>query len=83
MGHIKLASRLATCGTSRASRAAWPSPRHVTAHLEKILYFANYIVTDVHEEARKDMLASLNMDKDERAIGCALTSTPKQGAPGR
>src|SRR5258708_13192011 len=40
------------------------SPRN----LEKILYFANYIVTDVHEEARADMLAALNMDKDERAI---------------
>src|SRR5258708_34167340 len=40
------------------------SPRN----LEKILYFANYIVTDVHEEPRKDMLAVLNMDKDERAI---------------
>src|SRR5437879_3999289 len=37
-------------------------------HLEKILYFANYIVTDVHEEARADMLAALTMDKDERAI---------------
>src|SRR5229473_3231557 len=40
------------------------SPRN----LEKILYFANYIVTDVYEEARKDMLSVLNMDKDERAI---------------
>src|SRR5260370_33573130 len=40
------------------------SPRN----LEKILCSANYIVTDVHEEARKDMLATLNMDKDERAI---------------
>src|SRR5258708_30838324 len=40
------------------------SPRN----LEKILYFANYIVTDVHEEVRQDMLAVLNMDKDERAI---------------
>jgi DNA-directed RNA polymerase subunit beta' len=40
------------------------SPRN----LEKILYFANYIVTDVHEEVRNDMLAVLNMDKDERAI---------------
>src|SRR6266568_6378608 len=40
------------------------SPRN----LEKILYFANYIVTDVYEEPRKDMLSVLNMDKDERAI---------------
>src|SRR5260370_14072156 len=37
-------------------------------NLEKILYFANYIVTDVHEEVRQDMLSVLNMDKDERAI---------------
>src|SRR2546428_170018 len=34
---------------------------------EKILYFANYIVTDIHEEARADMLAARNMDKGERA----------------
>src|SRR5947199_30325 len=40
------------------------SPRN----LEKILYFANYIVTDVHEEVRQDMLAVLNMDKVDRAI---------------
>src|SRR5207302_1955803 len=40
------------------------SPRN----LEKILYFANYIVTDVHEEVRQDMLSVLNMDKDERAV---------------
>src|SRR6058998_1887186 len=40
------------------------SPRN----LEKILYFANYIVTDVHEEVRQDMLAVLNIDKDERAV---------------
>jgi DNA-directed RNA polymerase subunit beta' len=69
MGHIKLASPVSHVWyfkgiPSRMGLLLDMSPRN----LEKILYFANYIVTDVHEEARKDMLAVLNMDKDERAI---------------
>ena len=69
MGHIKLASPVSHVWyfkgiPSRMGLLLDMSPRN----LEKILYFANYIVTDVHEEARKDMLATLNMDKDERAI---------------
>src|SRR5258708_9250540 len=69
MGHIKLASPVSHVWyfkgiPSRMGLLLDMSPRN----LEKILYFANYIVTDVHEEARQDMLATLNMDKDERAI---------------
>src|SRR5947199_1439745 len=69
MGHIKLASPVSHVWyfkgiPSRMGLLLDMSPRN----LEKILYFANYIVTDVHEEARKDMLAVLNMDKDERAV---------------
>jgi DNA-directed RNA polymerase subunit beta' len=69
MGHIKLASPVSHVWyfkgiPSRMGLLLDMSPRN----LEKILYFANYIVTDVHEEARADMLAALNMDKDERAI---------------
>src|SRR6266853_416361 len=69
MGHIKLASPVSHVWyfkgiPSRMGLLLDMSPRN----LEKILYFANYIVTDVHEEVRKDMLAVLNMDKDERAI---------------
>src|ERR1700694_577059 len=69
MGHIKLASPVSHVWyfkgiPSRMGLLLDMSPRT----LEKILYFANYIVTDVHEEARKDMLATLTMDKDERAI---------------
>src|SRR6202165_6107370 len=69
MGHIKLASPVSHVWyfqgiPSRMGLLLDMSPRN----LEKILYFANYIVTDVHEEARKDMLATLTMDKDERAI---------------
>ncbi|TMB86609.1 MAG: DNA-directed RNA polymerase subunit beta', partial [Chloroflexi bacterium] len=69
MGHIKLASPVSHVWyfkgiPSRMGLLLDMSPRN----LEKILYFANYIVTDVHEEVRKDMLATLNMDKDERAI---------------
>ncbi len=69
MGHIKLASPVSHVWyfkgiPSRMGLLLDMSPRN----LEKILYFANYIVTDVHEEARKDMLASLNMDKDDRAV---------------
>src|SRR2546427_160008 len=69
MGHIKLASPVSPVWyfkgiPSRMGLLLDMSPRN----LEKILYFANYIVTDIHEEARADMLAALNMDKDERAI---------------
>src|SRR5712692_7131777 len=69
MGHIKPASPVSHVWyfkgiPSRMGLLLDMSPRN----LEKILYFANYIVTDVHEEARADMLAALNMDKDERAI---------------
>jgi len=69
MGHIKLASPVSHVWyfkgiPSRMGLLLDMSPRN----LEKILYFANYIVTDVHEEVRKDMLTVLNMDKDERAI---------------
>src|SRR6266702_95902 len=69
MGHIKLASPVSHVWyfkgiPSRMGLLLDMSPRN----LEKILYFANYIVTDVHEQVRADMLAALNMDKDERAI---------------
>src|SRR5712691_9766805 len=69
MGHIKLASPVSHVWyfkgiPSRMGLLLDMSQRN----LEKILYFANYIVTDVHEEARADMLAALTMDKDERAI---------------
>jgi DNA-directed RNA polymerase subunit beta' len=69
MGHIKLASPVSHVWyfkgiPSRMGLLLDMSPRN----LEKILYFANYIVTDVHEEVRQDLLATLNMDKDERAV---------------
>src|SRR5437879_5889441 len=69
MGHVKLASPVSHVWyfkgiPSRMGLLLDMSPRN----LEKILYFANYIVTDVHEEARADMLAALNIDKDARVI---------------
>src|ERR1700724_2042406 len=69
MGHIKLASPVSHVWyfkgiPSRMGLLLDMSQRN----LEKILYFANYIVTDVHEEVRNDMLGVRNMDKDERAI---------------
>jgi len=69
MGHIKLASPVSHVWyfkgiPSRMGLLLDMSPRN----LEKILYFANYIVTDVHEEVRQDMLSVLNMDKDDRAV---------------
>ena len=56
MGHIKLASPVSHVWyfkgiPSRMGLLLDMSPRN----LEKILYFANYIVTDVHEEVRQDM----------------------------
>jgi DNA-directed RNA polymerase subunit beta' len=70
MGHIKLASPVSHVWyfkgiPSRMGLLLDMSPRN----LEKILYFANYIVTDVNEDLRQDMLAGLNMDTDARAVG--------------
>jgi len=68
MGHIKLASPVSHVWyfkgiPSRMGLLLDMSPRN----LEKILYFANYIVTDVNEELRQEMLANLSVDTDERA----------------
>jgi DNA-directed RNA polymerase subunit beta' len=69
MGHIKLASPVSHVWyfkgiPSRMGLLLDMSPRN----LEKILYFANYIVTDVHEDVRAEMLANLSMDSDEEAL---------------
>jgi DNA-directed RNA polymerase subunit beta' len=69
MGHIKLASPVSHVWyfkgiPSRMGLLLDMSPRN----LEKILYFANYIVTDVNEDVRLELLGSLNMDTDDRAI---------------
>src|ERR671939_374111 len=69
MGHIALASPVSHIWyfkgiPSRMGLLLDMSPRN----LEKILYFANYIVTDVNEEIRREMLSNLNMDSDERAV---------------
>jgi DNA-directed RNA polymerase subunit beta' len=69
MGHIKLASPVSHVWyfkgiPSRLGLLLDMSPRN----LEKILYFANYIVTDVNEDARRDMLATLTLETDEEAV---------------
>jgi DNA-directed RNA polymerase subunit beta' len=69
MGHIKLASPVSHVWyfkgiPSRMGLLLDMSPRN----LEKILYFANYIVTDVNEEVRNEMLATLSPETDERAV---------------
>jgi DNA-directed RNA polymerase subunit beta' len=68
MGHIKLASPVSHVWyfkgiPSRMGLLLDMSPRN----LEKILYFANYIVTDVNEDLRQDMMGKLSVDTDERA----------------
>ena len=68
MGHIKLASPVSHVWyfkgiPSRMGLLLDMSPRN----LEKILYFANYIVTDVNEDLRADMMAGLSVDTDDRA----------------
>src|SRR6266700_4865647 len=68
MGHIKLASPVSHVWyfkgiPSRMGLLLDMSPRN----LEKILYFANYIVTDVNEDLRQDLMGKLSVDTDERA----------------
>src|SRR2546430_10464264 len=69
MGHIELASPVSHIWyfkgiPSRMGLLLDLSPRN----LERILYFANYIVTDVNEDIRQEMLANLSMDSDEEAL---------------
>jgi DNA-directed RNA polymerase subunit beta' len=69
MGHIKLASPVSHVWyfkgiPSRMGLLLDMSPRN----LEKVLYFANYIVISVDEKARQELLAKLDPDTDERII---------------
>ena len=69
MGHIKLASPVSHVWyfkgiPSRMGLLLDMSPRN----LEKVLYFANYIVTHIDEKARAEMLASMDPDTDARVI---------------
>ena len=69
MGHIKLASPVSHVWyfkgiPSRMGLLLDMSPRN----LEKVLYFANYIVTSIDEKARGDLLARLDPNTDERVL---------------
>ena len=79
MGHIKLASPVSHVWyfkgiPSRMGLLLDMSPRN----LEKVLYFANYIVTSIDEKARTELLAKLDPDTDERVI--ALKERMSSGA---
>src|SRR5450755_477252 len=67
MGHIKLASPVSHVWyfkgiPSRMGLLLDMSPRN----LEKVLYFANYIVTSIDEKARADLLVKLDPETDDR-----------------
>src|SRR5207253_193798 len=69
MGHIKLASPVSHVWyfkgiPSRMGLLLDMSPRN----LEKVLYFANYIVTSIDEKARAELAAKLDPDTDERVV---------------
>ena len=67
MGHIQLAAPVSHIwyvkGTpSRLGLLLDVSPRN----LERVLYFANYMVTEVNQEAVTAMIESLGKDRDEQ-----------------
>src|SRR6202171_1586391 len=69
MGHIKLASPVRHVWDfkgipSRMGLLLDMSPRN----LEKVLYFANYIVTHIDEEARKEYLSKSSPQHNDRVI---------------
>jgi len=69
MGHIKLASPVSHVWyfkgiPSRMGLLLDMSPRN----LEKVLYFANYIVTSIDEKARAELLSKLDPETDERVV---------------
>jgi DNA-directed RNA polymerase subunit beta' len=76
MGHIRLASPVSHVWyfkgiPSRLGLLLDMSPRN----LEKVLYFANYIVTKVDEDARTEALKSLDPDQSERIAELKRTAT--------
>lgn len=67
MGHIKLAAPVAhiwflKTGSSKIG-LFFDSP---VSKLEKVVYYASYIVTNVHEDARKESLANLQSEYKSR-----------------
>ncbi|MGH7722973.1 MAG: DNA-directed RNA polymerase subunit beta' [Candidatus Dormibacteria bacterium] len=81
MGHIKLASPVSHVWyfkgiPSRMGLLLDMSPRN----LEKVLYFANYIVTSIDERARADLVAKLDPETDERVV--SLRDKVDSGATG-
>jgi DNA-directed RNA polymerase subunit beta' len=69
MGHIKLASPVSHVWyfkgiPSRMGLLLDMSPRN----LEKVLYFANYIVTHIDEEARKEYLSKSSPQHNDRVV---------------
>src|SRR5207237_7752902 len=69
MGHIKLASPVSHVWyfkgiPSRMGLLLDMSPRN----LEKVLYFANYIVTNIDEDARKEYLSKSSPQRNDRVI---------------
>src|ERR1039457_1604252 len=69
MGHIKLASPVSHVWyfkgiPSRMGLLLDMSPRN----LEKVLYFANYIVTSIDEKARTELLAKRDPNTGERVV---------------
>src|ERR1700719_1023588 len=69
MGHIKLASPVSHVWyfkgiPSRMGVLLDMSPRN----LEKVLYFANYIVTNIDEDARKEYLSKSSPQHNDRVI---------------
>src|SRR5436309_1238813 len=69
MGHIKLASPVSHVWDfkgipSRMGLLLDMSPRN----LEKVLYFANYIVTHIDEDARKEYLSKSSPQHNDRVI---------------
>src|SRR6202140_1874131 len=70
MGHIKLASPVSHVWyfkgiPSRMGLLLDMSPRN----LEKVLYFANYIVTSIDEKARTELLSKRDSNPEERLVG--------------
>ena len=69
MGHIKLASPVSHVWyfkgiPSRMGLLLDMSPRN----LEKVLYFANYIVTNIDEDARKEYLSKSSPQHNDRVL---------------
>lgn len=83
MGHINLAAPVAHIWFMRGTPSAMSLLLGITVrNLERIAYFATYVILDAKEEARDQMLADLEAETDAGRVAIKLRYEREAGAEG-